>query len=455
MGKIAKAEWWTRTHLKAMSDHFEDALKRLKDICKKAEVAEEVAASLMQPEETMTVSIPVRMDNGEKKYFTAHRCHYNSVLGPTKGGIRFHPKVSVGEVKALALWMSIKCAVVGLPFGGGKGGIEVNPKELSHLELERLSRGYMRKFADFVGPHRDIPAPDVNTTAQVMGWMLDEYETIHRVRAPGVITGKPVVLGGSEGRSEATGRGAFFVVKQYFEEKDKELKDIKVAIQGFGNAGYMIAKLLKEEGAIIVAVSDSKGAIYQEDGLDVDKVHEEKKKNGKLPSEGKRMDNSELLELEVDLLIPAALGGVITEDNADKVKAKLIAEVANGPITSKADEILAKKNIVVLPDVLVNAGGVTVSWYEWVQNQQGSYPWTIEEVRERLKDRLTKSMKKVTERSEEKKVTVREAAYRVALERMAEAYEHHGLQDFFQEEKKKKKKGGGPLKKKKKKKKKS
>ena len=420
---------------------FDDAVARLRDIATEAGVSDEVVEALSHPYATLSVTLPVRMDDGRVRHFRAYRCRYDTTLGPTKGGIRFHPDVSVDEVQALALWMTLKCAVVGLPYGGGKGGITVDPKELSNMELERLSRAYMRAIADFVGPRVDVPAPDVNTNARIMGWMADEYDVIVRHHEPAVITGKPVVLGGSQGREEATGRGAFIVIREWAKRADRELRGMRVAVQGFGNAGYHVARLLQEAGAKIVAVSDSKGGIVSDDGFDVDSLHREKQRTRRLRAvycdgsvcemtDHESIDNAQLLELDVDLLVPAALEGVITAENAPRVRAKLIAEVANGPVTHDADAILAEKGITVLPDVLVNAGGVTVSYFEWVQNLEG-YPWSLAQVRERLEERLTIAFEAIVDLAAQRRIPIRNAAYLRAVERLSAALESHGTREYF------------------------
>ena len=378
----------------AESDVFQDAIARLERLGRESGTSEELIDALRRPKATLEASLPVRMDDGSRRHFTAFRCRYNDALGPTKGGIRFHPDVSRAEVQALALWMTIKTAVVGIPYGGGKGGVIVNPKGLSPMELERLSRAYVRAMADFIGPDVDIPAPDVYTNERIMGWMVDEYETIQRRKAPGVITGKPIRLGGSLGRDEATGRGAFICIQELAKVRNLDPKQTKVAVQGFGNAGYHLARLLQQDGYKIVAVSDSKGAIFSEDGFDVESLNQHKQETRQLRGvycEGsvcelvdhKQISNEELLELDVDILVPAALEGVISTENATAIRAPIIVEVANGPIQASADEILFERGIQVVPDVLANAGGVTVSYFEWVQNRAGAY-FELDEVRERL-----------------------------------------------------------------------
>jgi glutamate dehydrogenase (NADP+) len=420
---------------------FEDAVARVERIGTAAGIDAEVIDALRQPEAVLTADLPVRMDDGSTRHFVAYRCRYNDALGPAKGGIRYHPDVSQEEVQALALWMSIKCAVVGLPYGGGKGGVIVDPKALSRLELERLSRAYMRAMADFIGPDVDIPAPDVYTNARIMGWMRDEYETIKRVKAPGVITGKPIAMGGSLGRSEATGRGAYIVIRALAERRSLVPHRTRVAIQGFGNAGYHVARLLESDGYRIVAVSDSKGAIYSEDGFDVESLYQNKQETRKLSGvycdgsvcelvDHDRISNAELLELDVDVLIPAALEGVITADNVDRIRAPIIAEVANGPIVGEVDDVLHERGTLVLPDVLTNAGGVNVSYFEWVQNRQG-YPWTLEEVRDKLEQSLSNAFNEIWSIHQSEKQSVRSAAYTLALRRIGEAIQATGTHAFF------------------------
>ena len=420
---------------------FDDALQRLERLGKSVGIDPEIRKALQQPQETLTASLPLRMDDGRTEYFVGHRCRYNSMLGPTKGGIRFHPNVTLEEVQALALWMTIKCAVAGLPYGGGKGGIAVDPKQLSRLELERLSRAYMRAMADIVGPDKDIPAPDVYTNARIMGWMADEYQTIRRVKSPGVITGKPIELGGSLGRDEATGRGAFLVIQQLAKRSGLEAAQTRVAIQGFGNAGFHVARLLQQAGYRIVAVSDSKGAIFSEQGFNVESLYQHKQETRKLEGvycEGsvcelmahEHIRNEDLLELDVELLVPAALEGVIDGGNAARIRAPFIVEVANGPIAGSVDTSLEARGIRVVPDVLANAGGVIVSYFEWVQNRQG-YPWTLAEVRARLAEVLERAFEQIWSVHETEGVSLRAAAYAVGLRRIAAAIEAQGTQSWF------------------------
>ncbi|MGS2723563.1 Glu/Leu/Phe/Val family dehydrogenase [Porticoccus sp. GXU_MW_L64] len=423
-------------------DVFKDAVSRLNRLGMEAGIDLEVLQALNYPEQTVTAALPVRMDNGRTEVFVGHRCRFNSALGPTKGGIRYHPGVTLEEVQALALWMTIKCSLANIPYGGGKGGVTVDPKSLSPMELERLSRSYMRAMVDVVGPSRDIPAPDVYTNARIMGWMADEYERIQRQKAPGVITGKPIELGGSLGRDEATGRGAFIVTKQLAEKLNWKPADIRVAVQGFGNAGYHVARLLHAEGYRVVAISDSKGGIYSQQGFDIESLYQHKQQQRKLEAvycdgsvctlqEHQRISNEELLELDVDLLIPAALEGVINEGNAQRIKAPVIVEVANGPIESAADQVLEQQGTRVVPDVLANAGGVIVSYFEWVQNRQG-WAWSLEEVRERLLATLTEAFDKMWAVHQAEGVALRNAAYAVALRRISKAISSHGTQEYFQ-----------------------
>ena len=401
---------------------FEDARSRLETVFKALEIHSDAQARLMQPSLSLQVSVPVRMDDGSLKAFPAWRVQYDTSLGPAKGGVRFHPDVNQHEVTTLSFWMAVKCAVVGLPYGGGKGGVQVDAKALSSLERERLARGYIRAIADIMGPDRDIPAPDVNTDATVMGWMIDEYEQIRRAQAPAAITGKPLSLGGSPGRVEATGRGALTVLDLWAEREERTPEETTLAVQGFGNAAFHFARLASQRGYKVVAVSDSSGAIYHADGLDIDAAKEDKQQHGKLSKsqQGKAMSGDELLGLEVDVLVLAALENQLHRDNVDEVKAGAVLEIANGPLTSEADTALEKRNIPVLPDVLANTGGVIVSYFEWLQNRAGE-KWHESEVNQRLDDRLGDEAKRVLLRAEKEQVTYRQAAYRQGIERIAEA----------------------------------
>jgi glutamate dehydrogenase (NADP+) len=420
---------------------FSDAIRRLDQASEYAQIDPEVLDRLRYPRASIQVSIPVRMDDGSLKVFEGYRVRYDDSRGPGKGGLRFHPQVSLPEVKALAFWMTCKCAVVGIPFGGSKGGITVNPKELSRLELERLSRGFIRQIADFIGPETDVPAPDVYTNAMIMGWMMDEYSKLRRQRMPAVITGKPIPLGGSLGRDDATGRGAYYCIKELEALRGWQPKGMSVAVQGFGNAGQHVAQLLHHDGYKIVAVSDSQGAIYHSDGFDVASLIYMKNLSRRLEAvycdgsvcesiDAKRMSNEELLELEVDLLIPAALENQITSSNAHQIKAPVIVEVANGPTTSEADEILKGKDVLIIPDILANAGGVTVSYFEWVQNKAGYY-WPLEEVQTKLRTIMVREFANVYEFMTEKQIDMRTAAYALALRRIGEAISAGGTGRYF------------------------
>ncbi len=420
---------------------FEDAISRLKLIGEQAEVMPAVSNLLQHPKTILMASLPVRMDDGATEYFPAYRCHYNDILGPTKGGIRFHPNVTIEEIQALALWMTIKCAIAGLPYGGGKGGVVVDPKALSKLELERLSRAYVRAMVDFIGPDRDIPAPDVYTNARIMGWMRDEYEIIHRRKVPAVITGKPISQQGSPGRSEATGRGAFICLQAFADKVNRRPEETTVAVQGFGNAGHNIALLLQHRGYRVVGLSDSKGAIYSEKGLDIASVWKEKQASRQLRAvycsgsvcellEHEQLTNEELLGLDVDILVPAALENAINIENADTIRAPVILEVANGPITSDAEKVLNKKGKIIIPDVLVNAGGVIVSYFEWVQNRSG-FQWTLEEVRNKLQEKMLGSFDSIWQIHKKKGRDLRSAAYSLALLRIQEALSAQGTKDYF------------------------
>ncbi|NNF27740.1 MAG: Glu/Leu/Phe/Val dehydrogenase, partial [Gemmatimonadetes bacterium] len=369
------------------------------------------------------------------------RVRHDDTRGPTKVGIRYHPGVTLSEVKALAFWMTLKCAVANIPYGGGKGGVTVNPKELSRLELERLTRGFTSQIADFIGPETDIPAPDVYTNAMIMGWLMDEYSKIHRTRSPGVVTGKPIPLGGSLGREDATGRGAYYCIKAMAEAEGWDPKGMTVAVQGFGNAGQHVARLLQDDGYRIVAVSDSRGGIYKADGFDVPSLCTAKNETRVLRAvychgsvceiiDADVITNEALLELDVDILIPAALENQITKDNAAAIKAPFIFEVANGPTTSEADPILDQKGTVVVPDILANAGGVTVSYFEWVQNR-GGYYWTVAEVQERLKEIMVREFANVREFSQTHGTSMRTAAYGLALSRIGSAVESQGTRAYF------------------------
>lgn len=429
------------SHIKSQAQAFGDN-DHLRAIFDRLDVSEDVRLRLAQPQQTVQINIPVRRDDGTLQFFPAWRIRFDDTRGPGKGGIRFHPNVSAEEITALSFWMTIKCAVVDLPFGGAKGGVQVDPKALSRLELERLSRGYIRAFHDLVGPDSDIPAPDVNTNDTIMGWMADEFTRIERRQLPSAITGKPLGLGGSKGRTAATGRGALQVLDLWAERRGKTPKELRVAIQGFGNAGYHFARLAHERGYRIVALSDSKGAIHNDDGLDPDPIYRHKHETRKLKGmvycdasvceevEVEQLTNDELLTLDVDVLVLAALEGAITESNVESVNARTILEIANGPVSGAADERLANREVEVLPDVLVNAGGVIVSHLEWVQNRIGDI-WPEEEVTRQLGERLAREAKLCFTYAEENDVTLRTAAYTQAIGRIADAMAHQGTREYF------------------------
>lgn len=420
---------------------FSDAMHRLRDALEHVDISPDTLERLSTAKSSLIVSCPVRMDDGSLKTFNGYRVRYDDTRGPTKGGIRFHPGVDLDEVQSLAFWMTFKCAVLDLPFGGGKGGVTVNPKELSPAEVERLSRSYIRAIADFIGPDRDIPAPDVYTNPRIMGWMADEYSEITRSIQPAVITGKPLSMGGSAGRESATARGAFHTIQTVMEREGRKPANTRVAIQGFGNAGAILAELLFDAGYRVVAVSDSTGGIYDEKGLHVPSVraHKESKRElravygeGSVAQESghRHISNAELLELDVDILAPSALENVITRENAPRIRASDIFEVANGPVTSAADKILAQRGKRVFPDILVNAGGVTVSYFEWVQNREGWY-WTEDLVNERLCQRMVAETRNVLATAEEKGIPLRTAAYVLALRRIEKASQDRGTQSYY------------------------
>jgi len=401
-----------------MPNPYQNAMTQLEKVSKIKNFGDEFIQRLQQPNRDIRFSIPVKMDNGAIKIFEGYRVEYNNALGPYKGGIRYHPETEINEVKALAFLMTIKCAVAGIPMGGGKGGITVDPKKLSKGELERLSRGWVKQLADVLGPHKDVPAPDVNTTPEIMAWMADEFEKITGDKTRATFTGKPVDKGGSEGRGAATGLGGFYVFDT-LREKINLPKKCKVAIQGFGNVGANAAHVFAENGHQVIAVSDSKSAIWNEVGLDLNKVEEHKKNTGGLKDfpGAKNITNAELLELSCDLLIPAAFENVITDANANKIKARAILELANGPITPEGDEILFQKGIPVIPDVLANSGGVTVSYFEWEQNLKNEH-WSEEEVVKKLKPMMEDASQKMFQIAGEAKTYLRLGAFILALERI-------------------------------------
>lgn len=421
-----------------MSDTLSGALSQLQKAARHTDVPNEVLEALSFPKEVLTARISVRMDNGLRRSFEAWRCRYDDTRGPTKGGIRFHPDANFEEVVTLAFWMTFKCAVVNLPYGGGKGAIRVDPRELSRRELERLSRAYVHAFASMIGPDRDIPAPDVYTNAMIMGWMADEYSSLVGYPSPAVITGKPIPLGGSLGRDDATARGGFYVLNNLLAEVGLEDCQRRAVVQGYGNAGSAIAAMLHRDGWKIIAVSDTGGCVHDDSGLDPHKLGEAKKKHGSVTGYAKDepggkvniMTRDEMFALDCDLLVPAAMEDQITGDNAGNIKALVIMELANGPVTADADAVLEKNGVTVIPDILANAGGVTVSYFEWVQNRQGFY-WTEEEVQHRLRPIMESESGAVWRLAQKKEITLRTAAYVLGLERIAEAIQAHGTQNYF------------------------
>ncbi|WP_417850226.1 Glu/Leu/Phe/Val family dehydrogenase [Thalassoglobus sp.] len=432
---------------------FSDALSRLDKASQYIDFDTEAFQRLQEPISMLEVVVPVRMDDGSLKLFHGFRVRHDDTRGPTKGGLRFHPQINLDEIKTLAFWMTCKCAVVGIPFGGAKGGVLVDPKQLSRLELERLSRGFIQRMADFIGPATDVPAPDVYTNPMIMGWMMDEYSKIHRERTPAVITGKPIPLGGSLGRDDATGRGAYYCIKELERIRNWSPENIRVAVQGFGNAGQHVARLLFNDGYRIIAISDSQGGILQPEGIDIPTAIQRKNVGqGFYPEQsvcdcqlcGKndchceteanasrtRISNQELLTLDVDILIPAALQEQIVLSNAKDIRASVIIEVANGPTSAEADEILKENGILIVPDIMANAGGVTVSYFEWVQNRTGD-PWEVERVTSRLQSIMSREFNNIYHLSELHQVDLRTAAYIHALSRLGEAVSSLGTSTYF------------------------
>ncbi|MEG9297450.1 Glu/Leu/Phe/Val dehydrogenase [Mangrovibacillus sp. Mu-81] len=387
---------------------------------------EEVYELLKEPVRMLTVKIPVRMDDGKVKVFTGYRAQHNDAVGPTKGGIRFHPNVTEKEVKALSIWMSLKCGIVDLPYGGGKGGIICDPRDMSFRELERLSRGYVRAISQIVGPSKDIPAPDVFTNSQIMAWMMDEYSRIDEYNSPGFITGKPLVLGGSHGRETATAKGVTICIHEAAKKKGINIQGARVVVQGFGNAGSFLAKFMHDAGAKVIGISDAYGGLHDEDGLDIDYLLDRRDSFGTVTKLfNNTITNQELLELDCDILVPAAIENQITEKNAHNIRASIVVEAANGPTTLDATKILTERGILLVPDVLASSGGVTVSYFEWVQNNQGYY-WTEEEVEEKLEKILVNSFNNVYDTSQTRRVDMRLAAYMVGVRKMAEACRFRG-----------------------------
>ena len=407
---------------------FEIAQKQIKSACDKLNADPAVYEILKNPMRVLEVSFPVKLDNGTVKTFVGYRSQHNNAAGPFKGGLRFHPDVTKDEVKALSTWMTFKCSVAGIPYGGGKGGMAINPKDYSKAELERISKGFAKAISPIIGEKVDIPAPDVNTNGQIMSWMVDAYEEVAGKSTKGVFTGKPLEFGGSLARTEATGYGVNLTAKKALAKLNIDVKGATYAVQGFGNVGFYTAYYAHKDGAKIVAFSNSDVAIYNENGIDMEAVIKDFEENGRIAANkgyGKDITNAELLELEVDVLAPCALENQITSENADRIKAKVVAEGANGPTTPEADEILFKKGIVVIPDILANSGGVVVSYFEWVQNLQ-SYYWPFEEVQQKEDALLSGAFEDVWTLASEYKVDLRNAAYMKSIERISKAMKLRG-----------------------------
>lgn len=420
---------------------LEEAKKQLDSAFKYANIDDESRARLKYPQKTLTVSMPFRHDDGTLATYKAYRCQYDSTLGPAKGGIRYHPEVDQDHVEALAFWMTFKCAAVKLPFGGAKGGIAIDPNKLTHRELERISKDYISAFADFIGPDTDIPAPDLGTNDRVMGWMYSQYRQIKGGNPRAIITGKPVALGGILGRTSATGYGGFYVLRTLLNHWKQEgslfnlppKEEIRISLQGFGNVGYWFAEKCAANNIKIIAITNKNGGLYNPNGLDVAKCRAslESSNESDWGNNGEKISNEEILNLETDILVPAAIENVITEKNADNIKAKMVLELANGPTTNKADEILHDKKIIVVPDILANAGGVTVSYFEWLQNRHAE-EWGLERVNHELNAKLQYATEKVLARHIEHNISLRTATYALALKRIADANECLGNKTYFQ-----------------------
>ncbi|WP_397334550.1 Glu/Leu/Phe/Val dehydrogenase [Paenibacillus sp. 1011MAR3C5] len=405
--------------LQATQIVIEQALRRLG-------YGDEMVELLKEPMRLLTVRIPVRMDDGTTRVFTGYRAQHNDAVGPTKGGVRFHPGVTEKEVKALSIWMSLKCGIADLPYGGGKGGIICDPRKMSFRELERLSRGYVRAISQLVGPTKDIPAPDVMTNSQIMAWMMDEYSRIREFDSPGFITGKPIVLGGSKGRETATARGVVIMIHEALRIKGIDIKNARIVIQGFGNAGSYLAKFMHEAGARVIGISDVNGALYNEEGLDIPHLLDRRDSFGNVTNLfPNTIGNEQLLELECDVLVPAAIENQITEANADRIRASIIVEAANGPTTLEATRMITDRGVLLIPDVLASAGGVIVSYFEWVQNNQGYY-WDEDEIDHKLRQMMIRGFENVYDIHLTRKIDMRLAAYMAGVRKMAEAVRFRG-----------------------------
>ena len=407
---------------------FEIARKQVKTACDRLNADPAVYEILKNPQRALEVTFPVKLDNGTVKTFTGYRSQHNNAVGPYKGGVRFHPNVNLDEVKALSIWMTIKCCVAGIPYGGGKGGITLDPRDYSEAELERIARAYSEAISPLIGEKIDIPAPDVNTNGKIMSWMVDAYENVVKKSAPGVFTGKPVEFGGSLARTEATGYGVNFAAVQALEKLGKDVKGATYAIQGFGNVGYHTGYYAHQSGAKVVAVSTVDVAIYNENGLDMEALFKEFQEKGFITNEagyGKEISNAELLALDVDVLAPCALENQLTSENAGKVRAKIVVEGANGPTTPEADAILRQNGVLVVPDILANCGGVVVSYFEWVQNLQGYY-WEFDEVQEKETVVLRRAFRDIWNLAQEYDVDLRTASYMMSIRRVEKAMKLRG-----------------------------
>ncbi len=398
----------------------------IKEALTKLGYTEEMYELLKEPLRMLTVRIPVKMDDGSVKIFTGYRAQHNDAPGPTKGGVRFHPEVNEEEVKALSMWMTLKAGIVNLPYGGGKGGVVCDPRQLSMREVENISRGYVRAISQIVGPTKDIPAPDVYTNSQIMAWMMDEYSRIREFDSPGFITGKPIALGGSHGREKATAQGVTICIHEAAKKRGIDIQGARVVVQGFGNAGSYLAKFMHDAGAKVVGISDAYGGLHDPNGLDIDYLLDRRDSFGTITTLfDNTITNQQLLELDCDILVPAAISNQITEENAYNIQASIIVEAANGPTSLEATRILTERGVLLVPDVLASAGGVTVSYFEWVQNNQGYY-WTEEEVNEKLHENLIQAFNNIYEVSQTRGVDMRLAAYMVGVRRAAEASKFRG-----------------------------
>ncbi|MEW9502023.1 Glu/Leu/Phe/Val family dehydrogenase [Jeotgalibacillus marinus] len=405
---------------------FTSTQEVIHEALKKMGYDESVYELMKEPLRLLTVRMPVRMDDGTTRVFTGYRAQHNDSVGPTKGGVRFHPDVNEEEVKALSMWMTLKCGIVDLPYGGGKGGIICDPRTMSIGEAERLSRAYVRAISQIVGPTKDIPAPDVYTNSQIMAWMMDEYSRIDEFNSPGFITGKPIVLGGSQGREKATAQGVTICIKEAAKKRGIDLKGARVVVQGFGNAGSFLAKFMHEAGAKVIAISDAHGAIHDPNGLDIDYLLDRRDSFGTVTTLFENtLTNSQLLEIECDILVPAAVSNQITIENVDRINASIIVEAANGPTTMEATKKLNERDVLLVPDVLASSGGVTVSYFEWVQNNQGYY-WTEDKVNEKLEKKIIDAFNQVYDLAQNRRVNMRVAAYMVGVKKAAEASRFRG-----------------------------